>query len=76
MKHIVRVQADGSRGLPNRIETFIHCAHCIETRPPTTPARDWAKLEIGIDDEGNIQVWCVRHDVNIAVFRMSVEPVQ
>lgn len=51
--------------MPNRIVTFFHCRRCIEEMPPGTSPREWIRIEAGWTDKG-FQVWCVRHDINVA----------
>ena len=52
--------------LPNTlaIEAFLHCALCLEERPPDRSPRDWQQLEIGWTAVG-LQVWCRRHECNV-----------
>lgn len=55
---------------PNEIFRYCHCKKCLEEMPPGTSPRDWARLSVGITAEG-LQVWCVRHDVNVGHFRWA-----
>jgi len=54
------------RELPNErvVESFIHCAECLRTKPANISPREWAQLEVGFTREG-LQVWCRRHDRNV-----------
>lgn len=54
--------------MENRIEMFFHCAQCMRERPEHLSPREWASLEVGRTPEG-IQVWCKRHEVNVAHLR-------
>jgi hypothetical protein len=47
------------------ITRFIHCAACMRELPDDESPESYARLSIGITDAG-IQVWCVRHDLNVA----------
>jgi hypothetical protein len=51
--------------MANRIEQFFHCRRCMEEKPDDQSPRQWARIEAGWTDKG-FQVWCVRHDINIA----------
>ena len=51
----------------NRIQSFMHCGKCIEEIPDGISPRDFIKIEMGFTKEG-IQIWCVRHEENIADF--------
>ena len=47
------------------ITSYIHCAACMRELPDDESPESYARLSIGIT-EGGIQVWCVRHDINVA----------
>lgn len=48
----------------NEIEMFFHCKKCIDELPDKTAPREWVRIEAGWSKRG-LQVWCVRHDINI-----------
>jgi hypothetical protein len=48
----------------NEIAMFFHCARCVFEKPAEVAPRDWMRLEAGWTARG-LQVWCVRHDINI-----------
>ena len=58
---------------PNTIVTFFHCTKCLEefkARVPEALGKSpatYARLNFGINKDGGFQVWCVRHDLNVAV---------
>jgi len=45
-------------------EMFIHCGLCLQERPRTISAMDWARLSVAHTQRG-FQVWCERHNVNV-----------
>lgn len=49
----------------NRINTFFHCKRCLTSIPDGLSPREWIRMEVGWTKEG-IQVWCVRHEINVA----------
>lgn len=49
----------------NEIVSFMHCRKCLDTKPDSLSMRQWARLEVGVTSDGHLQVWCVRHDVNV-----------
>ena len=51
--------------IPNRISSFFHCRRCLEELPKGVAPREWLHLEIGWTEKG-VQVWCVRHEMNVA----------
>lgn len=52
----------------NEIQTFIHCALCLEEYRRTVSGlmspREYANNEVGWTPFG-LQVWCKRHEVNV-----------
>lgn len=55
------------RAHPNRIARFMHCGKCVASVPSDESPQSWARLEVGLTDKGEIQVWCVRHQESINV---------
>lgn len=51
-------------GKEEQIHTFFHCAKCIGELPVGTSPKEFSRIEAGYTDRG-IQVWCVRHNMNI-----------
>ena len=48
----------------NDIKMFLHCAKCLAELPKETSPRDYVHNEVGWTEKG-IQVWCVRHELNV-----------
>lgn len=46
------------------IVAYLHCARCLEERPPGKSPSEWASLEAGWTPRG-IQVRCKRHSLNV-----------
>jgi hypothetical protein len=53
--------------IKNHIDMYMHCPRCLDERPDDVTPRDWARLNVGMTKEG-MQVWCVRHDMNVMAF--------
>ncbi len=49
----------------NQISLYFHCGKCLDEVPDGQSAREWARLEVGTTDDGQVQVWCVRHDIDV-----------
>ena len=49
----------------------MHCSLCISELPPETSPREYAHNEVGILPNGDIQVWCIRHEKNVVIFDME-----
>ncbi len=47
------------------IKMYMHCTKCIRERPSDIAPRDWARLNVGWTEQG-LQIWCVRHNINVA----------
>lgn len=47
------------------IVSFFHCRKCMERLPAGKSPQEWARLNVGFTRDGAIQVWCVRHDMNV-----------
>lgn len=79
---VVKAVYNTEQSEPNEIETFAHCARCLDEvaagrteagEPVTTDSpRDYARLSFGIRKNGTWQLWCVRHDCNVAVVTLSM----
>lgn len=50
------------------IRTFLHCRDCIAELPVGVSPREWMRFEFGTNAEGNLEVWCVRHEKHLATF--------
>ena len=61
-----RATIDGSVTPINKIGQFWHCEECLEEKPEDQSPEEWARLSVGATETG-FQVWCVRHDMNVAV---------
>lgn len=48
----------------NHIKMFFHCKQCIAEIPGDQTPREWIRVEVGWTEKG-LQVWCVRHEINI-----------
>lgn len=71
----VKITKDSSRERPEEIVVFLHCKMCLEELPVGTSPKDFARLSVGYTEEGAIQVWCNRHEKNVALYSMSDEEV-
>lgn len=49
----------------NCIKRYFQCAKCIKELPPGVSPQEWARFNVGFTPQG-IQVWCVRHNCNVA----------
>lgn len=53
-----------SRGREPEIQTYFHCAMCIEELPEGMSPQEYGLTESGWTAQG-FQVWCQRHNANI-----------
>lgn len=47
------------------IEGYMHCSICIQEKPDHVSPADYQRLSVGWTEVG-LQVWCRRHNVNVA----------
>lgn len=79
MKKTIEVVHDTEPDTPNGIEAFIHCGRCLDewkadpALSTTMAPKDYARTQTGIRADGNLQVWCNRHDCNVAVLSLRVK---
>lgn len=57
-----------------KIEKFLHCKKCWENKPPHLSMRDYARLSVGMTQEGTLQVWCERHDMEVGNIAVVPDP--
>jgi hypothetical protein len=46
------------------IITFFHCKECLSELPKEESPKSFQRIQVGFTQKG-IQVWCVRHNINI-----------
>ena len=46
---------------------FIHCRRCVETNRTNQSPAEYSKLDLGITTDGEIEVWCRRHNISVSV---------
>lgn len=65
--HEIGKKGQPQRDIPdtNEIEMFMHCSMCMHEKPKGISPKDFCRINAGWTKLG-FQVWCVRHDCNIA----------
>lgn len=59
---------------PNEIVSYIHCGKCLdewradEVLFEMLSPKEYADTQTGLTDDGSIQVWCNRHEMNVMIF--------
>lgn len=51
----------------NQIVSYVHCAECLNELPKGSSPMEYARTQTGLTVDGSIQVWCNRHDMNVAL---------
>lgn len=59
--------------IPCEIEAFIQCAKCLNEKPAGVSPRQFARVQIGIRNDGKLQVWCNRHECNVVVIDFKLK---
>jgi len=67
----IEVNYNADYDVPEIIETYFQCGQCLDEMPPGEVPRTWARLNVGIDVIGNIQVFCVRHNINVVLLTLQ-----
>lgn len=65
------LECTGDHLYDNYIYRFIHCTLCIKEKPENLSPREYTHNEVGILPNGDIQVWCIRHEKNVVIFDME-----
>ncbi len=65
------LECTGDHLYENYIARYIHCLLCVEELPDGISPRMYAHNEVGILINGDIQVWCIRHEKNVVIFDME-----
>jgi hypothetical protein len=68
----VTVTYDVDPRLPDKGHSYMHCALCMRDKPDGITPQKWARQQLAVTKEGQLQLWCVRHDVNIALLEFDV----
>lgn len=71
----VSVVHDNALKAKEEIMSYLHCRMCLREKPADVSPVQWARLSVGITPQG-IQVWCVRHNVNVDHMKLTTEPVK
>lgn len=59
--------------VPEQGVTFYHCGQCNDEKPDGVSPKQWARQQLAITETGNFQLWCNRHECNIALIRFEME---
>lgn len=52
--------------------SYLHCKKCLEELPQGESPASYSRLEVGVTDEGNVLVWCQRHDLEVATLTPEI----
>lgn len=55
--------------ITKQIDSYFHCRLCLKNLPKGVSPGEYQSIEVGLTKEG-FQVWCRRHDANVAHFRL------
>ena len=72
-ENLVEVIHQDEINLSNEIEIFFHCGKCLDEKPDDLSPREFGSIEVGITKDGDIQVWCKRHEVNVNLITFKVK---
>lgn len=56
----------------NLIVQYGHCGVCLHNKPPHYSPMEWQDISVGLtEDMQHIQIWCNRHNVEVALLSLS-----
>jgi hypothetical protein len=70
---VVTVTIDTDPATPNLQTSTVHCTQCLREKPPEVDPNEYAQLTVGLHaDDATVQIWCRRHEINVATFHPSL----
>lgn len=54
------------------IERFFQCLRCMRDKPGNESMEKWARLNVGVTASGDVQVWCVRHRLEVVTIHREM----
>ncbi len=70
----VEAHVDASPDIPDQGERYLHCPRCLdeweESFQGSCTPQQYARQQVAITKEGQIQTWCTRHDQNVCMFTL------
>jgi len=49
----------------SKIEEFVHCSNCMKHLPKNESPQNYKRYDIGFMKNGDIQVWCLRCEMEV-----------
>lgn len=71
-KQKVFVHHDDRLTVPVSIVTYLHCGLCIREMPKGESPQSWSRTQVGITQDGRLQIVCNRHNVNVDLISWEV----
>ena len=68
---------DTDKRVPNQGYVYMHCGECLDEFKNQAPGTlgqspaSYARQQLAITKEGRFQLWCTRHDINIALIKIE-----
>lgn len=53
--------------MENEIAVYFHCRKCIEELPTGISAQEYQNVEVGLNADGLLIVWCRRHNILVGM---------
>lgn len=50
---------------------YLHCKKCLQEKPSNISPAQYQQTQSGISPEGNLIVWCLRHDILVCLLSGS-----
>lgn len=58
------------------VHMFLHCGMCMDELPDDKTPADYAEYHAGLTEDGDIEIWCKRHQAIIIRYALKDPPEQ
>ena len=68
----IQIRHNDDPSIPDFGVHFYSCTQCLADMPEDETPKNWARQQVSLTKEGNLQVWCTRHNVNIDLIKWEL----
>jgi hypothetical protein len=58
--------------LPEQGANYMNCVRCMAEKPDDISPQQWARQQLAVTKDGRLQLWCTRHNCNIALISFAI----
>jgi hypothetical protein len=67
---------DTDKDIAEQGTRYFNCTKCLQEMPANESPKSWVRTQAAITREGHLQIWCTRHDLNVALISLEVKTIQ